>query len=80
MDEPRKKEKELASQMLEVKLRTKQEKPVQRAVSGGISGKLMKVMVQKVNKKLGLAVDGGANTKQKAVIIRQIVVSINGTN
>lgn len=66
----------MADQMLAVKLRNKQQKStIQRAVSGGVNGKLIKVMVEKVNKKLGLAVDGGANTKQKAVIIRQIVVS-----
>lgn len=28
----------------------------------------------KVNKKLGIAIDGGANTKQQAITIRQITV------
>lgn len=41
----------------------------------GLKGKIVKVNVVKVNRKLGIAVDGGANTNQKAVIIRQIVVS-----
>lgn len=41
----------------------------------GLKGKIVKVNVLKVNRKLGIAVDGGANTNQKAVIIRQIVVS-----
>ena len=35
----------------------------------------MSVTVTKVCKKLGIAIDGGANTKQKAVIIREISVS-----
>ena len=41
----------------------------------GLKGKIIKVNVTKVNRKLGIAVDGGENTNQKAVIIRQIVVS-----
>ena len=41
----------------------------------GLKGKIMTVNVTKVTRKLGIAVDGGSNTKQKAVIIRQITVS-----
>lgn len=38
-------------------------------------GDIVSVTVTKVCKKLGIAIDGGANTKQKAVIIREISVS-----
>lgn len=41
----------------------------------GLKGKIVTVNVTKVTRKLGIAVDGGSNTKQKAVIIRQITVS-----
>lgn len=38
-------------------------------------GDIVTVTVTKVCRKLGIAIDGGANTKQKAVIIREISVS-----
>lgn len=41
----------------------------------GLHGDIVNVTVTKVCKKLGIAIDGGANTKQKAVIIREISVS-----
>ena len=41
-----------------------------------LHGEIVTVTVNKVCKKLGIAIDGGANTKQKAVIIREISVSI----
>ena len=41
----------------------------------GLIGDIVTVNVSKVCKKLGIAIDGGANTKQKAVIIREISVS-----
>jgi hypothetical protein len=37
-----------------------------------LHGEILTVTVSKVCKKLGIAIDGGANTKQKAVIIREI--------
>ena len=40
-----------------------------------LEGDIVTVTVTKVCKKLGIAIDGGANTKQKAVIIREISVS-----
>lgn len=40
-------------------------------------GNIVHVNITKVVKKLGIAIDGGANTKQKAVIIREISVSIH---
>jgi hypothetical protein len=42
---------------------------------GGYSnlhGEILTIPVTKVNKKLGMAIDGGANTKQQAITIRQI--------
>jgi len=41
----------------------------------GLHGEILSLTVTKVCKKLGIAIDGGANTKQKAVIIREIAVS-----
>ena len=41
-----------------------------------LHGEIVTVTVTKVCKKLGIAIDGGANTKQKAVIIREISVSL----
>ena len=38
----------------------------------------MTIKVTKVNRKLGLAVDGGSNTRQNGIIIRQITVSESG--
>ena len=43
----------------------------------GLKGRIVTVNVTKVTRKLGIAVDGGSNTKQKAVIIRQITVRKN---
>ena len=40
-----------------------------------LEGNILHITVTKVCKKLGVAIDGGANTKQKAVIIREISVS-----
>lgn len=40
-----------------------------------LHGEILTITVTKVCKKLGIAIDGGANTKQKAVIIREISVS-----
>ena len=40
-----------------------------------LRGEILTITVTKVCKKLGIAIDGGANTKQKAVIIREISVS-----
>ena len=40
-----------------------------------LQGRIFNVTVTKVCKKLGIAIDGGANTKQKAVIVREISVS-----
>lgn len=42
-----------------------------------LRGELKHVLVTKVVRKLGIAIDGGANTKQKAVIIREISVRDN---
>lgn len=41
-----------------------------------LQGDILHINVTKVVKKLGIAIDGGANTKQKAVIIREISVSV----
>ena len=41
-----------------------------------LQGDILTVSVTKVCKKLGIAIDGGANTKQKAVIIREISASL----
>lgn len=40
-----------------------------------LHGKILNITVTKICKKLGIAIDGGANTKQKAVIMREIAVS-----
>ena len=70
-------ERKMAEQMLANRLRQKKEAATGLSYGGytGLKGAIDKVNVTKVNRKLGIAVDGGANTKQKAVIIRQIVVS-----
>ena len=59
--------------------------PTQRTGGGksyggyeGLQGNILHIQVEKVVKKLGIAIDGGANTKQKAVIIREI--SVSGTS
>ena len=76
-------ERKLAEEMLKVRLREKKEEEKKKKDEGRFSfagysnlkGQLTKVTITKVNRKLGIAVDGGANTKQKAIIVRQIVVS-----
>lgn len=40
-----------------------------------LEGEIFHISVTKIVKKLGIAIDGGANTKQKAVIIREVSVS-----
>lgn len=40
-----------------------------------LHGNILRIKVTKVVKKLGIAIDGGANTKQKAVVVREISVS-----
>ena len=73
-------ERKLAEQMLAVRLREKKNESKEEegrfsfAGYTNLKGIMTKVTVKKVNKKLGIAVDGGSNTKQKAVIVRQIVV------
>lgn len=74
-------ERKLAEQMLAVRLREKKKEKKEEgrfsfAGYTNLKGELKKVTVSKVNRKLGIAVDGGSNTRQKAVIVRQIVVSI----
>ena len=51
--------------------------PVAKSYAGftDLHGDIMTIEVTKVVKKLGIAIDGGANTKQKAVLIREISVS-----
>lgn len=57
--------------------RDHEEKGEGRSFAGytGLQGEILTVTVSKICKKLGIAIDGGANTKQKAVIIREISVS-----
>lgn len=42
-----------------------------------LHGNILTINVTKVTRKLGIAIDGGANTKQKAVIIRELTVSFS---
>ena len=53
------------------------EEPEGRSFGGytGLEGDIRTVVITKVVKRLGIAIDGGANTRQKAVIIREISVS-----
>ena len=44
-----------------------------------LHGEILTIPVTKVNKKLGMAIDGGANTKQVAITIRQITVRTHYT-
>lgn len=73
-------ERKLAEQMLSIRLRERKNESKEEegrfsfAGYTNLKGTMTKVTVKKVNKKLGIAVDGGSNTKQKAVIVRQIVV------
>ena len=78
-------ERNKAEEMLEKKLREKKEAAnagnnlgpsFSYAGYDNLRGELKHVLVTKVVRKLGIAIDGGANTKQKAVIIREISVSI----
>lgn len=74
-------ERKLAEQMLAVRLREKKKEKREEgrfsfAGYTNLKGEMKKVTVNKVNRKLGIAVDGGSNTKQKAVVVRQIVVSV----
>lgn len=81
-------ERDKAEQMLEKKLREKKEAAAAKAAEedaagpsfsyagyDNLRGELKHVLITKVVRKLGIAIDGGANTKQKAVIIREISVS-----
>ncbi len=74
--ERRKAEKMLANKLQKHKAETKQKEEEGMSFSGftGLKGKIVKVNVTKVNRKLGIAVDGGANTNQREIVIRQIVV------
>ena len=73
-------ERRRAEEKLERRLRRAQEKkknePKSYAGYTDLEGDILHISVTKVVKKLGIAIDGGANTKQKAVIIREISVSI----
>ncbi len=68
-----------AEDKLEKRLKQSQGKKQGEAKSYGgftdIKGTILHITVTKIVKKLGIAIDGGANTKQKAVIIREIAVS-----
>ena len=55
----------------------KKSEPKSYAGFTDLEGEILHINVTKVVKKLGIAIDGGANTKQKAVIIREISVSMN---
>ena len=78
-------ERNKAEELLEKRLREKQETKSTDAYSGpsfsyagynDLRGELRHILITKVVRKLGIAIDGGANTKQKAVIIREISVSL----
>ena len=68
-----------ADQKLQRRLKRAQEKKKNEPKSFGdftdLEGDILYINVTKIVKKLGIAIDGGANTKQKAVIIREISVS-----
>lgn len=72
-------ERRKAEEKLQRRLKRAQEKkksePKSFAGFTDLEGEIVHVNVTKVVKKLGIAIDGGANTKQKAVIIREISVS-----
>lgn len=72
-------ERRKAEEKLQRRLKRAQEKkksePKSFAGFTDLEGEIIHVNVTKVVKKLGIAIDGGANTKQKAVIIREISVS-----
>ena len=73
-------ERRKAEEKLQRRLRRAQEKkksePKSFAGFTDLEGEILHINVTKVVKKLGIAIDGGANTKQKAVIIREISVSM----
>lgn len=73
-------ERQKADQKLQRRLKRAQEKKKNEPKSFGgftdLEGDILHINVSKVVKKLGIAIDGGANTKQKAVIIREISVSV----
>ena len=76
--ERRKAEKMLANRLQRHKETTKQEEGgISFGGFTGLKGKIIKINVTKVNRKLGIAVDGGANTNQKEIVIRQIIVINN---
>lgn len=72
-------ERRKAEEKLERRLKRAQEKKKNELKSYAgytdLEGNVLHINVTKVVKKLGIAIDGGANTKQKAVIIREISVS-----
>ena len=72
-------ERRKAEEKLQRRLKRAQEKKQSELKSYGgftdLEGDILHISVTKVVKKLGIAIDGGANTKQKAVIIREISVS-----
>lgn len=72
-------ERRKAEEKLQRRLKRAQEKKKSELKSYGgytdLEGDVLHINVTKVVKKLGIAIDGGANTKQKAVIIREISVS-----
>lgn len=72
-------ERQKADQKLKRRLKQAQEKKRNEPKSFGgftdLEGDILHINVSKIVKKLGIAIDGGANTKQKAVIIREISVS-----
>lgn len=69
-------ERRKAEEKLQRRLKRAQEKKQNELKSFGgfteLEGDILHISVTKVVKKLGIAIDGGANTKQKAVIIREI--------
>ena len=75
IEQERKKAEKMLANRLQKHQETKQEDGITYGGYTGLKGKIVKVNITKVNRKLGIAVDGGANTNQKQVVIRQIVVS-----
>lgn len=74
-------ERRKAEEKLQRRIKRAQEKkksePKSYAGFTELEGEILHINVTKIVKKLGIAIDGGANTKQKAVIIREISVSMN---
>ena len=70
-------ERRKAEEKLQRRIQKAQEKkPKSYGGFTDLEGEILHINVTKIVKKLGIAIDGGANTKQKAVIIREISVSI----